>query len=148
LRYPWHPLGGRTVAIRLGERFTDAVRTVDEHTGEYTLIPVWMFDARCDRMRIENAPRVALEALCELKELLGAITRTLDVSTSSNEIGTHGEPTHPQTTDGVTAPASADSSPMDGAAGAVSPGVDSTPGADARAACARGAARRQRGVTR
>ena len=114
------------------------------------MLPIWMFDARCDRMRIDSAPRVAIEALADLNGLLGAITKKLDLSASSTEIGSHEatDPTHAQTTNRVAVPASADASAVDRAAGAVSPRGDPTPLADARATRARGSKQRRRGGTR
>lgn len=112
------------------------MRILGESANECTVVPAWMFDARCDRMQIEAAPRVALETLVDLKELLAAVTKKLDLPISSMEFGSDGtsEPPHTQTTDRSPAPASADASAMDGAAGAVPRGDDSPPRADARAA--------------
>src|SRR5207244_9315334 len=70
--YRWHPLAGREVTVRLGDRYRRGLRcqTADQ-PDRYVFVPAWMFDApRCARMRIDSSPHVSVAALVALRRLL------------------------------------------------------------------------------
>ena len=93
MRYPWHPLFGREVQVRLGERYPGAVR-VAEAGGRWILIPTWMLDeAHCGCMRVERVPRVDAAALVELAQLVADVTVGLDLAPV-----TGGDPRHEEAT--------------------------------------------------
>src|SRR5207249_4149433 len=70
--YRWHPLAGREVTVRLGDRYRRGLRCqTAEQPDRYVFVPAWMFDApRCARMRIDPKPHVSLVALVALRHLL------------------------------------------------------------------------------
>lgn len=137
--------------VRLGEGFAGAIRVViDESAREYTLLPAWMFEPRCDQMRIESQPRAAVWALMALRALLTAVAKMVDVESESTEIRTHAatEPTLTKATDRVAAPAGAEAPAVDRAARDMPAGGDPAACADAGAARPRHAKRRRGRGTR
>ena len=79
LRYPWHPLYGVELEVRVGERYPGALRFKrgeDERFG-FGLIPEWMFDeARCAAMRADVEAHVSVGSLVELRRLLAEPSTT------------------------------------------------------------------------
>lgn len=91
MRYPFHPLAGREVVIRIGERYANGTRVVEDDARRvFAFVPSWMFEPRCNEMGVESVARVSLDALDELDVLLRARLERLDVRREEVEIGSYG----------------------------------------------------------
>jgi hypothetical protein len=91
VRYPFHPLAGREVVVRVGEQFVGEFRVVhDSARRVFAFVPAWMFDARWTETRVEGVAHVSVDALVELADLLSSVRRRLDRAPKAIETGSHG----------------------------------------------------------
>lgn len=77
VRYRWHPLFGQTLRV---------CRRMKDHRGEHIFVelsdgtmcslPSWMFSSDCTIRCSLGAPLIAVEALCELRDLLSSLHPT------------------------------------------------------------------------
>ncbi len=130
VRYPWHPLFGREVSVRVGDRYGAGVRCFGRSECDRALlVPEWMLDeARCATMLVSSEPRVDWRALLDLLRLLEAIgpAPTNDVSVLGRD------PRHDSDDSTNAAPAGAarsapDAAPLEGVPSGVSRGGGSYP---------------------
>jgi hypothetical protein len=85
--YPWHPLHGERVRVcaRHG-RAGRQILYIEVRPGLSREIPAWMCDAAVCAAITTGSPRIAVDALTELRAVLdtGSATRSLDGSLTSS----------------------------------------------------------------
>ncbi len=78
--YPWHPLFGQAVAVRMSRQWKGGAVVRCEGPTDVARgsleVPAWMLDhARCSSMTLGQEPFVEIEALTELRDVLDRALR-------------------------------------------------------------------------
>jgi len=86
VHYAWHPLHGREVGARTGERYRGVIRCfVPNEEGKAKLLPEWMLDeGACSRMRVAETANVNVDALEALVRLL-VEARAVDAAATATD---------------------------------------------------------------